>query len=366
MKTPILGLVVAAAAFAGSSIYLAVQLGQERDRAAQVADTTRKLTARIAELEKARDDMNRRQAAVNGAVTGSFSSFGVSMPPGALSARAAPAAPSSGETAPPPEAVVWSNQVRQRSPAFEKMMRNQARVSARRQYAGVGEELGLGKEKAAKLVELLAEQQASMMILGNEADPSKGAPFDYEQRQREQEMEISNLIGDDKAEQLKAYQATLPARMESEMLARQLEDNGVPLSETQKKELTKVVIAEHDRLPTPPYDEGMDQAEYMKAINDWKNDYDKRIADEAGHILNAEQLAAYNDIQQWQKEMREQFAVAGMTAVPAGARVRRMVAPGGAVTYTNMAPAQHIEATIVNGVEVTSARVTTEEEPRKP
>jgi len=44
-----------------------------------------------------------------------------------------------------------------------------------------------------------------------------------------------------------------------------------------------------------------------------------------------------------------------MTTVPAGARVRRMVAPGGAVTYTNMAPAQHIEATIVNGVEVTSA-----------
>ena len=348
MKTPILGLVVATAAFAGSSIYLAVQLSQERDRAAQMADTTRKLHARIAELEKARDDMNRRHAAGNGVVTGSFSSFGVNMPPGALSAHAMPAVPASGETAPPEGAVVWSNPVRQRSPAFEKMVRNQARVAARRQYADVGEELGLGQEKAAKLVELLAEQPASMMMLGDEADPSRNAPFDYEQRQREQEMEISNLIGADKAEELKNYQATLPARMESEMLARQLEDNGLPLSETQKKALTKVVIAEHDRLPTPPYVEGMDQADYMKAVNNWKNDYDKRIADEAGQFLSAEQLAAYNDIQQWQKEMREQFAVAGVTA--AGVRVRRMAAPGGAVTYTNMAPA-HIEATIVNGVE---------------
>jgi len=344
MKTPILGLVAAATTFAGSSIYLAVQLSQERDRAAQVADTTRKLNARIAELEKARDDMNRHLAARNGVVTG-----------GPVIAHTAPAVPAAVENAPAPENVVWASPARKPSPAFEKMMRSQMRTSLRRQYADVGEELGLGKEKAAKLIELLADQQSSMMAAVNEADPSKGVTFDYEQRQREQEMEISNLIGADKAEELKAYQFTLPARMESEMLARQLEENGVPLSAAQKKDLTKVVIAERDRIPTPQFAESMGQAEYMKAFNNWKNDYDKRIADEAGHIFNAEQLSAYNDIQQWQKDMREQFAVGGMTAFPAGARVRRVVAPGGAVTYTNMAPV-HVEATIVNGVE----------EPKKP
>jgi hypothetical protein len=65
-------------------------------------------------------------------------------------------------------------------------------------------------------------------------------------------------------------------------------------------------------------------------------------------------MAAYNDMLQWQKEMREQFAVAGVSGgMATGARVRRVIAPGGrAVTYGNAVP-MHMEATIVNEVEAT-------------
>src|SRR5688572_2008970 len=55
MKPSILGLIIAAVAFAASTDYLTIQLRDERAQADQVADTMRTLNARIAELEKTRE-----------------------------------------------------------------------------------------------------------------------------------------------------------------------------------------------------------------------------------------------------------------------------------------------------------------------
>ena len=57
MKPTILGLMIAAAAFGASTIYLAVQLDEERTRATQVLAESRALQARIAELEILRAQM---------------------------------------------------------------------------------------------------------------------------------------------------------------------------------------------------------------------------------------------------------------------------------------------------------------------
>jgi len=362
MKTPLVGLVLATTAFAGSSVYLWVQLDEERDRAAQVAATTRKLNARIAELEKAREEFNQRRMASGPMVSGTFGSFGTS-PPGAVSAARVAPPPPPDKIEPAPDGPVWSTTGRQPSPAFRKMMRSQMRASVRRQYSDLGQELELDKETSVKLIDLLAEQQTSMFDATEESQ-EKGVPYDYQQKRRELDAQIATLLGPDKARELKAYQETLPARMEADNLARQLEDNGVPLSAAQKKDLTQVVIAEQGRVPQPQYVEGMDQKEYMKAVNDWKTEYDKRIADQASHFFSAEQLSAYNDIQQWQKDMRDQFAAAGTPGVPVGGRMRRNVAPAGAVTFSTAAPA-YVDATIVNGVMV-SAHESTGEEPKKP
>jgi hypothetical protein len=54
MKPANLGLSIASLAFAASTIYLAVQLREERARAAQFTEESQALQARIAELEKAR------------------------------------------------------------------------------------------------------------------------------------------------------------------------------------------------------------------------------------------------------------------------------------------------------------------------
>ena len=56
MKTSALSLSIAVLAFGASTIYLAVQLSEERAHSEQLADASRALNARIAELEKARDE----------------------------------------------------------------------------------------------------------------------------------------------------------------------------------------------------------------------------------------------------------------------------------------------------------------------
>ena len=81
----------------------------------------------------------------------------------------------------------------------------------------------------------------------------------------------------------------------------------------------------------------MNDAEYTKAAIAWKDDYDKRIADQASNVLDSRQLAAYNDIQQTQKDMREQMAAAGMNFPPPG--VSRRFMGGGSVAFTAAAPA---------------------------
>jgi hypothetical protein len=47
MKAPVLGLLTASLALAGSSLYLWQQLRVERERSAQVQETTRQLEARL-------------------------------------------------------------------------------------------------------------------------------------------------------------------------------------------------------------------------------------------------------------------------------------------------------------------------------
>ncbi len=348
MKAPVLGLLAATAAFAGSSIYLWVQLDNERDRSAQVAETARQLNARIAALEKARGEFDQRRVANSGTAAGTFGSIGAgaAMPAGKTSADGKADAVS--------EPQVWGNARPDRSPAFQKMMRAQIRASTRRQYADVGEKLGLSKDKTTQLMELLAEQQAAMMISATEFTDPQQVERDFEQRQRDQEMAISDLIGPDKAMALKEFQETLPARQEFEMLARQLEDNGAALNESQKKRLVEVVIEERKRVPMPEYVDGMDQVEYAKSVNAWKSDYDKRVADEASHILNNEQLTAYNEIQQWQKDLREQFESSGVAMVAPNTRMRRVVGQANAVTFTTAAPL------------FVSGPATTEKEPKKP
>jgi len=349
MRALILGLAVGTVAFAANSIYLWQQLDLEREHSAQVEKTTQELKARVADLEKARNELAQRRVAKSaGFVSGSFSSGEpVVLPPPPPSV-----APKAGE----PEQPVWTVHRQEPSPAMKKMMRNQMRGSNKRIYADVGDRLRLNKETTNKLIDLLTEQQTGGMNFLIPGDDPAEAARRAEQIARDNEVAINDLIGPDKAMALKEYQETIPARMDVDNLVRQLENSEVQVSEEQRKKLVDVYIEERARVPHPvPYD-GIDPEAYGKSMMAWQDDYEKRVAAEAGRILDSSQLAAYNEIQQWHREMRAQFPVMGGRGTM---QLRRDVPVGAATAFATAAP----------GVSVTIEGVSSEQpaqEQKKP
>jgi hypothetical protein len=45
--------------------------------------------------------------------------------------------------------------------------------------------------------------------------------------------------------------------------------------------------------------------EYTKAYAEWQADYNERVSAQARSILDTDQMTAYSDYQQWQKEMQQ-------------------------------------------------------------
>jgi len=305
MKAPMLGLVVAAAACAASSLYLWHELDAQRAQAAKVEEANRTLQARLAELEGARSRFAQQRMGNAPGLAGGPMRAGVPPPP---------SSPDTGITAQnepggsPPE--VWQAAPPERSPAFKKVMHAQIRAANKRMYADLGGELGLDKDTTNKLIDLLTAQQVDGFDQFGPAMNPAESERKIAEIQRQDKAAIEDLIGPDKAQMLEEYQQSMPARAEFEMLARQLEANDSPLTAEQTKKLRAAYVEERARVPQPAYEETDGTSDkYFKAMTDWEDDYNKRVGEAAAGILNTQQLNTYNDIQQWQKEMRNGIAL---------------------------------------------------------
>jgi hypothetical protein len=328
-----LGLTVATVVFGATSLYLWQQLSVERERAAQVEQTTLKLNARIAELENARTQFAQQRTPSVAAYRLETSS------PGAVPGTPQSAVAADAQDEAPAPFNPWNGPRREPPAAFKKIVRSQMRASNRQLYSDVGDALGLNKETADKLVNLITDQQTP--VFGRPVDG-----LDPAEARRKQEAEIADLIGPDKVQALQEYQKTLPARQEFSMLADQLEANDAPLTPEQGKKLLAVFVEERSRVPMPTYSGDMDNAEYAKSITTWQDEYSRRVGDEVNQILNPDQLAAFNDIQQWQNEMRHQIAAASTSGGGprltgrGGPALNAVLVNGAAVGFTSTAPIQ--------------------------
>lgn len=299
MKASVWGLLVAALAFGASTIYLSMQLKEERAQAEHFAEATRALNARIAELEKAREQR---------VISGVFSmdapgqgSVSIALPPpeAKLQAGVERVAPATVANLPTPG----------RTEAFQKMMRSQVRANNKRMYADLGKQLGLNKEDTSKLIDLLTDQQVEGFARMRESGPMEQAEIKrrLDDASRAHQAELEAFLGVSKMEQLRDYQATIPARQELEALARQLDGSDAPaLSDEQQKRLLTALVDERKRIPMPKISDSTTSEDYSKAYSQWHSDYNERVNAQANSILDTEQLTAFSEYQQWQKEMREQ------------------------------------------------------------
>lgn len=288
MRSSTLGLLIAVGAFAASTIYLTLQLHEERARAAEVLDQTRALNARIAELQR----------------TGAHMA-----PPNSLAADAAPTGrslePATAAEPPEPAEARRGFPPGPRSEAMQKMFRAQMRANFKRLYADLGKQLRLSKEQTDQLLDLLVEQQASLFSRGR--PPNDFTAAEWQEQQQKNLTEVSALIGADKLQTFEAYQESLPARQEVEMLSRQLEANEAALSEDQRDRLVTALVEERRRIPMPLQSDSVSTEAYQQALVSWQEDYNERTAARANSILNSTQQAAYNDYRQWTRELRQQF-----------------------------------------------------------
>ena len=157
MKTSGLSLAIAVFAFGASTIYLAVQLSEERAHSEQLVDATRALNARIAELEKVRDEGRF-------AMNGTFGS--TNLPPGAMQNAQLPSPSVAVEGEPDAQAAVTANGpfMPPQSEAFQKMMRAQMRSYNKQMYSDVGAQLGLTREEVNKLIDLLTDVDRKSVV----------------------------------------------------------------------------------------------------------------------------------------------------------------------------------------------------------
>ncbi len=308
MKPTFLGLIISAVAFAGSTYYFWQQLQIERERAEQVAAQSESLKQRISELEQARDDLGAFEfAGPESSVKGDHAiAKSAALAPGPAPEAAAASEPQNGFQTRPNEP----------SPAMRKMMRAQLRSNNKRLYGELVAQMGLTEEDANKFYDLLTEQQAANFGQMRGLEPDE-ARTKLQQSRRQTQDAIENLLGTDKVATYKEYQETMGVRSEVDMIARQLEAMENSLTADQRKKLVTAMIEEQKRVPQPEYSSFGDRELYNKALTDWQAQYNDRATDRARSILNSEQMSSYDEYQQWQTEMRENFRSA-----PGGRRMR--------------------------------------------
>lgn len=326
MKPTALSLAIAAIAFGASTVYLSVQLHEERAQADKLTAETQTLNARIAELERFRGE---HQAAVANPFSRSV------LPPGPPAGQAVDVEETTGSDSASENEMVFDAPPRNEE-VFKKMMRSQVRTHNKQQYGEVGALLGLTKQETSKLIDLLTEQQVEGTVNWSGPLDAEGALRQMAEKQRADKAQIAELIGADKADAFEEYQQSMPARQELEVLARQLDGADAPLSDDQQKRLLAILLEERKRVPAPKMTDAKSLEEYSKAYMAWQVNYEESVASQARTVLNAEQLSTYNEYQDWQTQIHSQMG-------PQMGVVRG----GPNVMFTTAAPAVSAEVAIV-------------------
>jgi hypothetical protein len=234
------------------------------------------------------------------------------------------------------------------SPAGRNFMRSRMKMSIRRMYGDAGPALGLSPEKSSQLLDLLADQQTRNMGDIRSRVPEGQTIQQYMQdMQKKNNDEITALIGQDKADEWAAFQKSLPERSQLGQVRDQLEQAGVPMTESQRTQMLAAITEESQRLPRPTPTQGLPPEELSAQYMQWQSDYDKALLDRAKQVLSTEQYNAYKEYYDWQTEMRANLP---RGPIQGGGMMIRSVAPNGApgvisgpvVNFSAAAPAQWV------------------------
>lgn len=286
MKTATLSLLAATAVFAGTSVYLAIELGKTRDAlAAEVA-------ARAAQPAQGLPQ------GVNDPVDLEADTFAADSPD--LHATAVAPSPRPGDVPAVSRPSTGRNGERARGDFSSASAQRQRRLSQetrlRQQFSGMPGELGLDRSQADKLFDLLADAQVAVANSRRAyADDPLGARAVDDAARQQRDAAIDALLGPDKAAEFLSFEKTIGARMQVGRIDAQMTAADIPLRDDQRKAMIVELAAEQAERPMPQRDPAMSDADNQTRFLDWQAEYSKRVQQRIEPLLSADQLARYRE-----------------------------------------------------------------------
>ena len=227
-----------------------------------------------------------------------------------------------------------------KDPAMKELIRSQHKTLMKSMYGALFKELKLSADDQKKLTDLMIDGQLSGVdsmgdLLSKDDTARTNAMNVVTEQQKKLNDDIKAMLGEEKFAQYETYQKSVGDRLVLNQFQQQLGDT--PLRDDQMKQLLQLMADEKARTP-PVFSEDPSRAaetygqlaneEAMNKHFKWQEEYNQRVLDGAGRVLNAEQLKEFTEFQEAQmsqqrlglKMAREMFGGKGADA-PVGAPV---------------------------------------------
>jgi hypothetical protein len=208
-----------------------------------------------------------------------------------------------------------------KDPAMREMMRSQQQSAVKMMYSGLLKQLNLTPEEKDKFMGILTDLQMKTVenaqgLFSNEPDApdAKEKNLAIGELKKQADADIKQLLGDERNEQFKDYQANLGERMQIDQLQARLTEANLPLQEQQSAQLLEAMKVEKTAVPPPiPTDANENPANLKNLMTSenidkqiqWMTDYNQRVLDRAAGFLTPEQLKSYREMQEQQAAMQQ-------------------------------------------------------------
>ena len=333
MSKSVIALVVATLTCGSASAYFWQELRAEREQ-------TRVLQARVAELEKAHEPAPVVAAVappveVPPPVTAPANESKATAPKPAVGAPAPAAAfaflGSNGATVrngrmdPEMQRRMQENFDRQRAllkdPEYRELMRDQQKMGMRRMYGDMETMLGLSKEEADRVMDVLAEQQVRSMeqrphfgMDGSQPDQAaiREQQRVFEETRRKNESELASALGS-KYGEWQEYQQSMWSRSQVMRLKETLSGSDDPLRQDQIKPLVQALAREQQQMQTNSM-RGQNANGYARPENQLRMQEEwlertaqshERVRNAVSSLLSPAQMQQLQDQQEQEHKMQE-------------------------------------------------------------
>lgn len=173
-----------------------------------------------------------------------------------------------------------------------EIVREQATEYVQKFYSLLFDDLGLASQQRDSLFALLTEDQ----IASTWTDYKHGETVDKE----EQSRRIAAIIGDPMLKQFRALERNLGVYGEVQSIGSLFQQNGVPLTETQRDGLFRILLETRDQYAvTPPSGAEPGSIEYLQHLITQKDEYERHVMELAPSVLLPEQVVHLNERYQY-------------------------------------------------------------------